>query len=96
MAESNVDKDYCVMKSAGRKRESVKRTKQLRNLFIVLSLLLSHAMCVVLVYQYRDIRCGIEHMGYSAPERVVFLYAIPFIIGIVICSFIAVCCHRKR
>lgn len=73
----------------------MKRAKKLRNLFVVLSLLLSHAMCVVLAYQYRDIRCGIIHMGYSAPAGVVFFYAIPFIIGIVICVGMAVICHKK-
>lgn len=73
----------------------MKRAKKLRNLFVVLSLLLSHAMCVVLAYQYRDMRCGIIHMGYSAPAGVVFFYAIPFIIGIVICVGMAVICHKK-
>ena len=73
----------------------MKRAKKLRNLFVVFSLLLSHAMCVVLAYQYRDMRCGIIHMGYSAPAGVVFFYAIPFIIGIVICVGMAVICHKK-
>ena len=73
----------------------MKRAKKLRNLFIVLSLLLSHAMCVVLAYQYRDMRCGITHMGYSAPAGVVFLYALPFIIGIVVCVALAVAFHKK-
>jgi len=73
----------------------MKRAKKMRNLFVVLSLLLSHAMCVVLAYQYRDMRCGIIHMGYSAPAGVVFFYAIPFIIGIVICVGMAVICHKK-
>ena len=73
----------------------MKRVRKLRNLFMVLSLLLSHAMCVVLAYQYRDMQCGIAHMGYSAPAGVVFLYAIPFIIGIVVCVALAVICHKK-
>lgn len=73
----------------------MKRAKKLRNLFVVLIFLLSHAMCVVLAYQYRDMRCGIIHMGYSAPAGVVFFYAIPFIIGSVICVGMAVICHKK-
>ena len=74
----------------------MKRAKKLRNLFIVLSLLLSHAMCVMLAYQYRDMQCGIAHMGYSAPAGVVFFYAITFIMGIVVCVALAVICHKKR
>lgn len=71
------------------------RAKKLRNLFVVLSLLLSHVMCVVLAYQYRDMQCGVAHMGYSAPAGVVFLHVIPFIIGIIICVGVAVICHKK-
>ncbi len=73
----------------------MKKTKNLRNLFVVLSLLLSHAMCAVIAYLYRDMRCGIAHMGYSAPAAVVFLYAIPFIIGIGVCVALAIVCHKK-
>ena len=73
----------------------MKQNKLLRNLFVVLSFLLSHAMCVVIAYNYHDMLCGIAHMGYSAPAEGVFLYAIPFIIGIVICVTLARVFHRK-
>ena len=73
----------------------MKNAKKLRNLFIVLSLLLSHAMCVMLAYQYRDMQCGIAHMGYSTSAGVVFFYAIPFIMGIMVCVALAVVCHKK-
>lgn len=49
----------------------------------------------VIAYRYRDMRCGIIHMGYSAPAGVVFFYTIPFIIGIVIFVAMAVICHKK-
>ena len=73
----------------------MKKIKKLRNLFVVLSLLLSHAMCAVIAYLYRDMRCGIAHMGCSASAGVVFFYAIPFIIGIGVCVALAIVCHKK-
>ncbi len=34
-------------------------------------------------------------MGYSAPASVAFLYAIPFVIAIMICVVLAVVIYRK-
>ena len=54
-------------------------------LFYVFALLLSHAMCAVIAYNYRGMLCAIEHMGASAPTSVAFLSAIPFCAGILVC-----------
>ena len=62
----------------------VKRMKKLSYLFIAIAILLSDIMCFVVAYNYRDMLCGIEHAGYSAPANVAFLSAIPFGIGIII------------
>ena len=62
---------------------------------IVIAVLLSDLMCAVVAYVYCDMLCGIEYMGYSAPANVAFLYAIPFLIAIVICIVLAVIFYRK-
>ncbi len=62
----------------------------------VIAVLLSDIMCAVIAFIYRDMLCGIEHMGYSAPASVAFLYAIPFVIAIMICVVLAVVIYRKR
>ena len=52
-------------------------------------------MCAVVAYYYRDVICGIKHMGYSAPAYVAFVYAIPFLTGIIICVILAIIFHKK-
>ncbi len=69
--------------------------KAMRNLFIALAIALSDVMCLVLAYNYRDMLCGIEHAGYSAPASIVFLYAIPFVLGIVACVLFAIKFNKK-
>ena len=69
--------------------------KRLRNGFIVLALILSHAMCAFVAWIYRDIVCGMEHRGFSAPPDIAFLYAIPFAVGILLCAGVAYAFHRK-
>ena len=64
--------------------------KKLSNLFIVLAIVLSNIMCIVVAYNYRDMLCGIEHAGYSAPASTAFLYAIPFVVGIIVCAILAI------
>jgi len=69
--------------------------KRLRNLFVVLALGLSHAMCAVVAWIYRDIVCGMEHRGFSAPPDIAFLYAVPFAVGILLCAGLAYRFHRR-
>ena len=69
--------------------------KKLTVLFSILALILSHAMCVVVAFNYRSMLCGIEHAGFSAPASTAFLYAIPFIIGIIICIVLAYVFYRR-
>ena len=69
--------------------------KKLSNLFIVLAIVLSNIMCIVVAYNYRDMRCGIEHAGYSAPPSTAFLYAIPFVVGIIVCAILAIRFRKK-
>ena len=39
--------------------------KKLSYLFIAIAILLSNIMCSVVAFNYRDMLCGIEHLGYS-------------------------------
>ena len=69
--------------------------KKLSYLFTTLAIVLSDIMCFVVAYNYRDMLCGIEHAGYSAPTSTAFLYAIPFVIGIIVCAILAIRFHKK-
>lgn len=69
--------------------------KKLSIIFGLLAALLSDIMCAVVAYNYRDMLCGIEHAGYSAPASTAFLRAIPYLIGIVICIVLAITFMKK-
>ena len=69
--------------------------KKLGQLFLFLAVVLSHIMCIVVAYNYRDALCAIEHAGFSAPAEIAFLYAVPFVIGIVVCVVLAAVFYKK-
>jgi hypothetical protein len=69
--------------------------RKLSHLFSAVAILLSDVMCAVVAFGYRDMLCGIEHSCYSAPASVAFLYAIPFGIGIAVCSLVAYILHKR-
>lgn len=64
-------------------------------LFFTLAILLSHLMCTVTAYNYRDMLCGIAHSGYSAPAEVAFLTAIPYLVGALLCLLIGIILRKK-
>ena len=69
--------------------------KKLQYLFTTLALILSHLMCIVVAYNYRDMLCGIEHSCYSAPAEMAFLGIIPYAVGILLCGILAYICKKK-
>ena len=69
--------------------------KKVSNLMLFAALVLSHLMCIVVAYNYRDMLCGIRHSCYSAPASVAFLHIIPYGIGIIICVIIAYLLRRN-
>ena len=69
--------------------------KKTSRIFIILALILSHAMCIVVASNYTSMLCGIEHQGFSAPASTAFLYAIPFVIGIAVCVVLAYFLNKK-
>ena len=69
--------------------------KKLSTIFIILALTLSHIMCTVVAYNYAALLyCG-KYGGCSAPASVAFLYAIPFGIGVAICTALAIIFKHK-
>ena len=69
--------------------------KKLSYLFTALAILLSNIMCAVVAYSYRDMLCCIKHYGCSAPAYVAFVYAIPFLVGIIVCVVLAIVFYKK-
>lgn len=59
--------------------------KLLYRLFLLIAVILSHIMCGVVAYNYCDMELKIKVAGNSAPASIAYLYAIPFVIGIVLC-----------
>lgn len=78
------------------KKGVVLMRKALGNIFCGLAVLLVIVMCVVIISGYQKMKQGIEFEGYSAPTGVVFLYAIPFLIGSAACLIIAFVLRRKK
>ena len=64
-------------------------------LFTVLAIVLSDIMCFVVGFNYRSLLCGVEHAGFSAPASIAFLYAIPFMVGIMVCTILAIRFYKK-
>lgn len=70
--------------------------KKISNIFIILAVILSNIMCAVVAYGFCNMQWGIKYAGYSAPEWVAFLYAIPYGIGIVLCIIVAVVLRKRE
>lgn len=70
--------------------------KKVSFLFTCLAILLSDVMCAVVAFNYGKMLWGTENAGYSAPAQTAFLWAIPFLIGIVICIIVAVIAYKRK
>ena len=69
--------------------------KTLCHIFSAIAVVLASVMCFVVGYNYRDMLCGIEHCGYSAPAYVALLAATPFAVVIAACIVLAVLFYKK-
>ncbi len=74
----------------------MKKDKYLSYIFVAFAILLTNVMCATVAYQYCDMQWGILYKGYSAPASIVFLFAIPYAIGIVICTILAWFFYKKH
>lgn len=69
--------------------------KKISNWMLIIAVILSDIMCATVAYQYRDMLCGIEHSGYSAPAGFAFFCGIPYILGIITCFIISIILKKK-
>ena len=69
--------------------------KKLKYLFTTFALILSHLMCITVAYNYRDMLCGIEHSGFSAPAETAFLGIIPYAAGVFLFIILAYVFKKK-
>ena len=69
--------------------------KKLSIIFGILAVLLSDIMCAVVAYNYCDLLWGGQYAGYSAPASTAFIYAIPFVIGIIVCVVLTLTFRKK-
>lgn len=59
--------------------------KLLYRLCLFVAVILSHIMFAVVAYNYCNMEWKIKMAGNSAPASLAYLYAIPFVIGIILC-----------
>ena len=69
--------------------------KKLSILFITVAIILSNIMCFVVAYYYRGMICCVEHEVCSAPPEAAFIYAVPFLMGIIVCVALAIKFRKK-
>lgn len=69
--------------------------KLLSKLFTILAIATSYAMCLSIGYNYRDMLCGIEHAGFSAPAEIALLCVIPYAAIIILFLILAKILKRR-
>jgi uncharacterized BrkB/YihY/UPF0761 family membrane protein len=74
----------------------MKRNKILAVVFGVITVLLLCAMCATVAFSYAEMICAMNHCGASAPPEVAFIFAIPFLIGIVISAALCVLFYKRH
>ena len=75
--------------------KGVMHMKKLSIVFGILAVLLSDIMCAVVAYNYCDMLWGGQYLLYSAPASTAFVYAIPFVIGIIVCVVLSLTFRKK-
>ncbi|MBQ8425959.1 MAG: hypothetical protein IJX17_08110 [Clostridia bacterium] len=73
----------------------MKKYKVLMISSFVISILLLCIMCSFVSYKYCDMTYAIKYKGASAPAEIAFLYVIPFIVAIIITSFLTYYFYKK-
>lgn len=61
----------------------------LQYLFAAFAVLLSDMMCATVAYNYCSLQWGALYKGSSAPPVIAFLFAIPYLAGMVLCTILA-------
>ena len=60
-----------------------------------LAVIITNIGCAAVAYNYRDLLCGIEHAGFSAPASIALLGAIPYAVAAIICVVLAIVFFKK-
>ena len=60
-----------------------------------LAVIITNIGCAAVAYNYRDLLCGIEHAGFSAPASIAFFGSIPYAVAAIICAVLAVVFFKK-
>ena len=63
--------------------------------FVGLIIILLCSMSATVAYNYCEMKFAIKYEGASAPASIAFLYLIPYIFGIVICSILCYVFYKK-
>ncbi len=63
-------------------------------LFIT-AIVLSNVMSAKVAFEYSNMLWGIKYAGYSAPANAALVFAIPYIVGILICAGLIVALEKK-
>ena len=74
----------------------MEKYRALSIVFTTLAILLSDIMCAVVSFNYCDMLWGAKTAGYSAPASTAFIYAIPYIVGIIICIALTLFFYKKQ
>ncbi len=67
----------------------------LQCLSLALAVMISNIMCAAVAYNYCSLQWSAVYEGSSAPPSVAFLFALPFLAGIILCMLSAWFFHKK-
>lgn len=73
----------------------MKKYKMYKRFCMAIAVFLSHIMCIRVSYLYCTFQWAGKYEGWSAPPDTAFLYAIPFVIGILPCLTLTWIFHKK-
>lgn len=68
----------------------------LKKICLAVGIILSNIMCARVSYVYCTVQWAAKYEGWSVSTGVAFLYAIPFMIGILFCIILYWIFHKKQ
>lgn len=66
--------------------DTMKKYAILQYLSAALAVLLSDIMCAAVAYNYCSLQWSARYEGASAPPSIAYLFAIPYLLGIILCT----------
>lgn len=74
----------------------MKKLKIISVIFWIFAVIASNVMCATIAFNYCHMICSIKYEGFSAPANTAFLFAIPYVISIIICICIAIILQKSN